>query len=401
LEENLIEFTKKFFKYQELSRSSSYGCAFSVNDVLTFLTPTCDKGKKDIMSIFPYEDRLEIAKMYLEKVVKHHINGGYMYGTRSYANSYDSEKVLKEIVSTDGYRCNVDVKNFDEITKEFEYNTNVENFHQIYLNCLYEYWDNHIDNQLDKQKAVEYLFERQLTGAWFYYNKLKQNFLKVYLEFLKSRGYKVNIFEIFKNKIYELSDKIEKGTTHYTREYLFDCLILIFDFYMGVIDVYGEDNQKVINKLQNTLNHIFMDKLNVEKLGFMSTFMYIKKYIDYEKDSRKQRYYRNLNYFDQEDVVYFWKKVYNENLNPTMKKIFLNALIHTWNKSPIPKVRNSMTLLLQLSTHTYHYNRGFPYENQKIFYRDLISNANSLKKSVKTILFSKVMTEEGGLYIGG
>jgi len=390
LDKELLDYVKRFIDFQAaINENSYYAEKISEKHVTTFLRPS-SKYNKDLISLLPYEDRIEIAKIYLKKLIDDNlIRMNYYKGVYS-GYSY---KDFKDILSTKGCDCYLKVVNKDDNENPIDWEIKTENFHQMFLDGLYKKWDESIDTWKDenKQTCVEMMFEFQLTGTWLYYNGFNQNFLKVYLEYLKNRGYKINIFEIFKKKIKTTAERIEQGTSHFSKSYLFECLIIIFDFYMAILDLYGDNNQKVINKLQNTLNSFFREKLNVEKMGFMNTFLYTK-------------YYVTNNHEGREDVGYFWSTIYNDKMNPTMKRIFINALVYTWNKSPIPKVRNSIQLIAKLSTYSHIIEgrgRGFPYGNQGIFYKDLILNANSLKKSVKSILFSKAIAQEGGLYLGG
>jgi len=390
LTEELLDYVKRLIEFQsKINENSYYHDKISEKHVTTFLNPN-SRSNKDLISLLPYEDRLEIAKIYLEEIVDEHFERLNYYKGVFTGYSYE---VIKSLLSKDGYDCylNVAERNDEGLPTAWELKN--ENFHQMYLDRLYKKWDTDIENWKDdnKQHCVELMFEFQLSGMWFYYNGLNQNFLRVYLEYLKDRGYKIKVFDLFKKKIEKIASGIEQGTSHFTKSNLFECLIIIFDFYMAILDIYGDDNQKIINKLQTTLNSFFREKLNVEKMGFMNTFLYTKYYVSNNHDSK-------------EDLKYFWTTLYSDTMNPVMKRIFINALIYTWNKSPIPKVRNSIQLIARLSVYDYPIegrDRGFPYQNQNIFYKDLILNANSLKKSVKSILFSKAIAQEGGLYLGG
>jgi len=395
LDNERLDYIKRLIEVQsEIGANNGYYYSktrITVSHVNTFLRPNSHINK-DFISILPYEDRVEIAKIYLERLIEENIFDGFDYYKNVYS-PYSSNTDFKKLLSLNGYDCYVDILSKDEKDFPTDWITKNENFHQMLLERLYKKWDKDIENWKDenKQECVELMFTLQLSGLWLYYNGFNQNFLKVYLEYLKARGYKINIFELFKKKIDTIISGMEQGTSHFTKSKLFEALIITFDFYMAVLDLYGEDNKKAVSKLQNTLNYIFKEKLNVEKMGFMNTFLYTKYYDRSCRDSK-------------DDVKYFWEKLYTSELNPTLKRIFINAFVYTWNKSPIPKVRNSIKLIADLSTYKRYIeggSRGFPYSNQSIFYKDLMVNANNLKKSVKTILFSKAMTEEGGLYFGG
>jgi len=391
LDEKVLEFAKQLIDFQ--TSEDRYGRKADYPDVVKFLKPTQSK-RKDYFDILSYDNRLELAKIYLDKVIDEYFGYYFNYNYRKYSSYGNTE--FEKLVNADGYEAFVTVESRDDEGYPLSFTRKTENFHQMFLDKLYEYWDNKIDgavNDEDKQNIAELQFEFQLTGQWFHYNGFNQNMLRIYLEYLKNKGYKINIFQIFKQKVYKTASNMTQGLSHFTKSNLFDCLIMVFDFYTAVLEIYGEDNEKVINKLQNTLNHLFKEEMNVEKMGFMNTFLYTNELYPDRK--------RNEN---QSDVRYFWDKIYNEDVNPVVKKIFLNALVYTWNKSPIPKVRNSIQLIATLSTRKYRANwcyYGFPYKNQEIFYKDLLLRANDLKKSVKTILFSKAIAEEGGLYLGG
>lgn len=377
-----------FFKS---THSKYYDDAVSERNIISFLRPKSTKVD-NIVDVLPYDLRIEVAKYFLETYLKENF---FSRSTLSYyANDYSpyNSHIMEDIVSTNGYDCWVSV--IDKEKEEYEIKN--ENFYDIYLNLLHEFWDNQIKTfsgeKDQEQKVLETMFDAQLTGYWLYYNHFNQNFLRVWLSYLKSKGYKINIFNVFNNKICKKIEEIKKGTSHYEdSKTFFNVLITIIDFYTAVIDIYGEENEKIITKLQNNLNKIFKENLEVEKLGFMNTFLYTKKI-----QHRYGLVYKKI-YLDEGPVEYFWK-LYGR-MNPTVKKIFINALIYTWNKSPIPKVKNSMSLLLELSQHKYYQKYGFYYKNQDQFYKDIIMNANTIKKSVKTLLFSKAMTEDGGLFI--
>jgi len=363
LDKELLDYIKRFIEIQLEESTGWYSSSREVgfSKVNMLLRPT-SKTNKDILYLLPYDDRVEIAKIYLEKWIQSYIGGnGFTYHSGDYGK-YSNTNEFRSIVHLNGYDCYLDIESRDDKDFPNKWTTKNEIFHQMLLDVLYKKWDEIIDNSPEKQLCVEHIFRTQLNGVWLYYNRYGQNFLKVYLEFLKERGYKINIFDIFKKKIEKIISNINQGTSHYTKSYLFEALIITFDFYMAILDLYGENNPKVVSKLQNTLNYFFKEKLNVEKLGFMNTFLYTRRYDDKNREG-------------DNDVVYFWNEMYNENMNPTLKKIFLNAFINTWNKSPIPKVRNSIQLLVNLSMYKFgigrNYNKGFPYNNQNIFYTDI------------------------------
>jgi len=384
-----LEFVKKFLDFKEATENSYYYDRYiTPSDVMKFLQPDARRNYKDACNILSYEDRIDLAKIYLERIVSMTFSNNFGY----YKNSHNSNKGYYEtMLSNSGIDCYVDVAKTNEEGFPLEFNKKNENFFYIFLDGLYKYWDKQLEYyKNNQQEAVEIMFESQCNGTWFYYNHFNYNFLKVYLEYLKSRGFKINIFELFNKKLKRVIKSMDKGLAHYTKSYLFESLAIIFDFYNAILDIYGEDNEKVINKLQNNLITIFKDEIETEKFGFMNTFLYTKRWTNNSKNRSSE---------STSDVVHFWEYVYNNELNPTLKRIFLNAIIHTWNKSPIPKVRNSMQLLVDLATYKYDGRSGFPYHNQRLFYNDIIANANMLKKSVKSILFSKAILEEGGLFL--
>jgi len=388
MDEKTLEFAKSLIDFQ--LGINTYGNKIRIYEIEQYLSPV--SSKHHCYDALPYDYRIEISRYYLDKYLNEFFRN-FSYFKNGFNNSSD---ILEKIYSSKGFDCFVELIDKEDKEKFYNKENHVyknENFHEIFLNRLYKHWDKFIkDDSENIQEAIDITFDSQLTGYWFYYNDFDQNFLRIYLEYLKKKGYKVNIFDRFKKKIKKLSDNIEKGISHYTKNYLFEILTIIFDFYNAVIDLYGEDNEKVMKKLQTTLDYIFKDLLNVERMGFMNTFLYTK--------------YHNPNLRDSSysDVKAFWEKFYNEDLNPTFKRIFIDSFIYTWNKSAIPKVRNSIKLIADLSNNNYHtnnWNYGFVFKNQKIFYKDLICNASDLKKSVKTILFTKAVSEEGGLYLGG
>jgi hypothetical protein len=148
--------------------------------------------------------------------------------------------------------------------------------------------------------------------------------------------------------------------------------------------------------MQSFLDRLFKEDLKTEMLGFMSTFLYTNKYFYDRKANRCTSTISTV-------IESFWNLYYTNDLNVTVRKIFISSLIKTWNKSPLPKVKNSIECLVKLGNGEWVDNigkkHGFPYSNQSVFYQDVVQYSSDIKKSVKKILFSKVMTTEGGFGI--
>lgn len=395
----MLEYTKKFLDFYYLKRPNVYDShRITTSTVKLFLRPESPSNENCIDTL-PYELRIGIARYLLERLAKEEKfkSGGFSYYINDYSRGSLSDTLDGFLLPT-GYEC-FSGKEYDNENRATFIKT-TENFHDIFLDGLYRYWDDQIKSyselpNQDIQYGIDNIFRFQMTGYWFYNNRFNKNMLKVFLEYLKEKGYKVNMFQVFNSAISTNIQSMDKGISHYDCKPLFKTLILIFDFYSAVLDIYGDENKKVLTKLQDNLNEIFSKKLEVEKLGFMNTFLFTNKI---KHSFGLTRSNRKLDYTESKMVEYFWNKIYTENLNPTIKKIFINALIYSWNKSSLPKVKNSIKLLVELATHQYFGRYSFYYYNQSLFYKDILSNTNNLKKSVRTILFSKAMTEEGGLF---